>query len=82
MRSAPPNPHPPTLPPAQQDQPVQKGPAYARFVVESPQQDEAIINTGGAVRVRLASTPAIGGGHVVALYLDGAPVTDFNPTRP
>lgn len=66
-------------PPAQQDQPVQKGPAYARFVVESPQQDEAIINTGGAVRVRLASTPGIGGGDVVALYLDGAPVTDFNP---
>lgn len=66
-------------PPAQQDSPVQKGPAYARFVVESPQQDESIVNTGGAVRVRLASTPAISGGDLVALYLDGSPVADFNP---
>lgn len=51
-----------------------KGPAYARFVVESPQQDEAIINTGGKVTVRLASTPAIGGGQLISIYLDGARV--------
>jgi hypothetical protein len=53
---------------------------YSRFVVESPQQDEAIINTGGAVRVSLASTPALSSGHVVALYLDGTRVEDFAPT--
>lgn len=54
------------------DIPAQKGPAYARFVVESPQQDESIINTGGKLQVRLASTPAIGGGQEIAIYLDGA----------
>lgn len=53
------------------------GPAYSRFVVESPQQDESIVNTAGKVTVRLASTPALGGGHVVALYLDGARVEGF-----
>jgi hypothetical protein len=54
------------------DIPAQKGPAYVRFVVESPQQDESIINTGGKLQVRLASTPAIGGGQEIAIYLDGA----------
>ena len=67
-------------PPARQDTTTQKGPAYGRFVVESPQQDESIVNTGGAVRVSLASSPALGSGHVVALYLDGARVEDFAPT--
>lgn len=53
------------------------GPAYSRLVVESPQQDESIVNTGGKVTVRLASTPALAAGHVMALYLDGARVQDF-----
>lgn len=59
--------------------PANKGPAYGRFVVESPQQDEAIINTGGAVRVRLAMTPALDSSHSITLYLDGTPVGDFAP---
>jgi hypothetical protein len=53
------------------------GPAYSRLVIESPQQDESIINTGGKVVVRLASTPALAQDHVVTLYLDGAQVQDF-----
>lgn len=53
------------------------GPAYSRFVIESPQQDESIVNTGGKVSVRLATTPAISAGHNVSLYLDGARVEDF-----
>lgn len=55
------------------------GPPYARFVIESPQQDESIINTGGKVSVRLATTPAISAGHNVTLYLDGARVEDYPP---
>jgi hypothetical protein len=55
------------------------GPAYSRLVVESPQQDESVVNTGGKVTVRLATTPALAQNHVVALYLDGARVQDFPP---
>lgn len=62
--------------PAQQA-PVKKGPAYSRLAIESPQQDESIINTGGVVGVRLAISPQIESAHVVALYLDGARVEDF-----
>lgn len=62
------------------DIPAQKGPLYARFVVESPQQDASIINTGGKVQVRLASTPAIGGGQAIAIYLDGARVEGLSPS--
>src|SRR5690606_16493545 len=36
----------PTYSPPQEEV-TTKGPVYSRFVVESPQQDEAIINTGG-----------------------------------
>jgi hypothetical protein len=71
-------PAPSYSPPARQDDvPVQKGPAYARFVIESPQQDETIINTGGVVRVSLAATPALDSQHVVTLFLDGSRVQDF-----
>lgn len=70
----------PSYSPPAQNTPARTGPAYSRFVIESPQQDASIINTGGVVRVSLASTPALSGGHVVALYLDGAPVSDFSPT--
>lgn len=55
------------------------GPAYSRLVVESPQQDESIINTGGKVTVRLASTPALAQDHIVTLYMDGARVEGFPP---
>ena len=55
------------------------GPAYSRLAVESPQQDESIINTGGKVTVRLAMSPALAHGHIVSLYLDGARVEDFPP---
>lgn len=73
-------PPPPTYaPPARQDV-TPKAPVYSRFVVASPQQDEAIINTGGVVRVSLAATPAISSEHVVSLYLDGAPVPEFGGT--
>ncbi|MBL8265717.1 DUF4124 domain-containing protein [Steroidobacter sp.] len=78
-RSANPAPAPtPPAPPPQQ--PTSKGPAYSRFVVESPQQDQAFINTAGVVRVQLAASPAIDAEHMVALFLDGAPVADFNST--
>ena len=64
-------------PPAPPD-PVKKGPAYSRFVVESPQQDEAFINTAGVVTVRLASSPPIDSSHQVSLYLDGSLVPGAN----
>jgi hypothetical protein len=68
----------PAAPPAQQPQePEQKGPAYSRFVIESPRQDEAIINTGGQVQVRLATEPALSNEHTVSLYLDGQPAAGF-----
>lgn len=73
-------PAPTYSPPAQQDTTARKGPPYSRFVVDSPQQDEAIINTGGVVRVSLASTPAIATGHLITLYLDGGAVEDASPT--
>lgn len=60
--------------PQTQDTAPQKGPTYSRFVIESPRQDEAILNTGGTVQVRLAATPAIGAGQVISVYLDGARV--------
>jgi hypothetical protein len=56
------------------------GPAYSRFVITSPQQDEAIINTGGVVRVEVAATPALDAGHRITYYLDGAQVPDANPS--
>lgn len=55
------------------------GPAYSRLAVESPAQDESVINTGGKVTVRLALTPALAQDHVVALFLDGSRVEDFPP---
>ena len=56
------------------------GPAYARLAVESPQQDESIVNTGGKVVVRLATSPALAQDHVVSLFLDGAKVEGFPPS--
>jgi hypothetical protein len=64
--------------PSPASEPVQKGPAYVRFVVERPQPDEAVINTGGRVSVRLAATPAIQNGMSIALFLDGARVEDYS----
>jgi hypothetical protein len=71
-------PAPTYSPPAQSSDVNAKGPVYSRFAIESPQQDEAIINTGGVVRVSVASTPAISNEHVVSLYLDGSLVPNFN----
>ena len=70
-------PAPTYTPPASESRPT--GPAYSRLAVESPQQDESIVNAGGKVTVRLAATPAIAPGHIVALYFDGARVEDFPP---
>lgn len=56
------------------------GPAYSRLAVESPQQDESIVNSGGKVTVRLAATPSISPAHIVTLYLDGARVEGFPPS--
>lgn len=70
---------PAATPPSTNDTRSQRGPAYSRFVIESPQQDEAIINTGGKVTVRLAATPALAPGHNVTLYMNGARVEDFPP---
>ncbi|HEY0684456.1 MAG TPA: DUF4124 domain-containing protein [Steroidobacter sp.] len=67
----------PSYTPPPPPEPVKKGPAYSRFVVESPQQDETFVNTAGVVSVRLASSPPLDGNHLVSLYLDGAPVKDF-----
>jgi hypothetical protein len=55
------------------------GPAYSRLVVESPQPDESVINAGGKVTVRLASTPALAQDHIVTVYIDGARVEGFPP---
>jgi hypothetical protein len=70
---------PPSYTPSTPQQPTNPGPAYSRFVVVSPQQDQSFINTGGSVTVSLASTPAINSNHTVTLYLDGAPVSGFSP---
>jgi hypothetical protein len=70
---------PPSYTPSAPEQPRAKaGPAYSRFAIASPQQDEAIINTGGKVTVQIAATPSIDPRHSLVLYLDGAPVSDFN----
>lgn len=74
------SPPPAYTPSAPQAEPTKAGPAYSRFVIASPQQDEAIINTGGKVTVQVAATPAIDAKHSVALYLDGAPVSGFDGT--
>jgi hypothetical protein len=74
------SPPPAYTPSAPQETKEQAGPAYSRFVIASPQQDEAIINTGGQVTVQIAATPAIDSKHSVALYLDGSPVSDFQGT--
>ncbi|WP_157994212.1 DUF4124 domain-containing protein [Peristeroidobacter agariperforans] len=72
---------PPTYAPsAPQETQAKAGPAYSRFVIVSPQQDQSIVNTGGNVTVQLAVSPSMSRGHSVALYLDGAPVSDFNPS--
>lgn len=68
-----------TPPPPRATTPTQTGPVYSRFVIASPQQDEAIINTGGVVRVELASTPALDSGHRITFYLDGSEVQGANP---
>ncbi|WP_161965970.1 DUF4124 domain-containing protein [Steroidobacter cummioxidans] len=73
------SPPPSYTPSAPQEPKAKPGPAYTRFVIASPQQDQAIINTGGKVTVQLSATPAVGPGHTVALYLDGAPVSEFGP---
>jgi hypothetical protein len=73
-------PPPVYTPSTPQESQAKAGPAYSRFVIESPQQDQSIVNTGGKVTVQVGTTPALGAGHSVALYLDGAPVSDFNPT--
>lgn len=72
-------PAPSYTPPTPQE-PAKAGPVYSRFVVESPQQDQSFINTGGKVTVQLAATPALADSHTVALYLDGSRVSDFAPT--
>ncbi|GFE78341.1 hypothetical protein GCM10011487_03410 [Steroidobacter agaridevorans] len=72
------SPPPAYAPSAPQETPVKAGPAYSRFVIVNPQQDQAIINTGGTVTVQLAATPSIDARHTVALYLDGAPVAGFS----
>ncbi len=61
-------------------QPTRSGPAYSRFVVVSPQQDQSFVNSGGNITVQLAAEPALDGNHKVALYLDGAPVSGFSPS--
>jgi hypothetical protein len=77
--SRPASPPPYYAPSAPQETKAKAGPAYSRFVIVNPQQDQSIINTGGKVTVQLAMTPSIDAGHTVTLYLDGAPVSDFNP---
>lgn len=72
------SPAPPSYTPSEpQDSRAKAGPPYSRFVISSPQQDQAIINTGGQVSVQISATPSISAGHSVMLYLDGAPVSDF-----
>ena len=66
-------------PPTEEETARARGPAYSRLVVESPQPDESVVNSGGKVTVRLATTPALAGDHIVTLYLDGARVEDFPP---
>jgi hypothetical protein len=81
LNSAPPSssePAPTSTPPASATT-TPSGPAYSRLVVESPQQDESVVNSGGKVTVRLASTPALAPEHVVNLYLDGARVNGVSP---
>jgi hypothetical protein len=74
-------PAPVYTPPSQSaDRPTQQGPAYSRFVFEQPQQDESVINTGGNLRISLASSPALLPGHSITVYLDGGKIEDFPPS--
>jgi hypothetical protein len=72
-------PAPSYSPSAPQEPQAKAGPPYSRFVVESPQQDQAFVNSGGKVTVQLAATPSISQFHTVVLYLDGSPVQGFGP---
>ena len=46
-------------------------PAYTRFDVISPGQQETLWNTGGSINVEVAVTPSLQVGHRLALLLDG-----------
>src|SRR5688572_18377865 len=45
------SPSPTYTPSAPQETKPDAGPAYSRFVIVSPQQDQSIVNTGGTVTV-------------------------------
>ena len=73
-RSSSPSTPPPAVsspPPQTQTAPARRGPAYSRFVIESPQPDESIVNTGGKVSVRISSTPSLSDDVSLEVFLDG-----------
>lgn len=47
------------------------GPAYRDFEIWKPQNNDAVINTGGVVTVNIRVNPSPQDGHTVHLYLDG-----------
>lgn len=51
-------------------------PLYREIEVWRPSQDEAIINTGGVVPVRVRLDPQLRPRHTLAIYLDGRRVDD------
>lgn len=52
-------------------------PDYRTLEIINPRDDEAIINTGGRVTVRIRHEPGLQPGHTVHLYLDGRLVEGF-----
>lgn len=63
----------PTPQPAGVEEPT---PDYRNFEIWKPAQDEAIVNTAGAVSVRVRLDPGLAGTHAIYLYLDGKRIDD------
>lgn len=63
--------------PTAQEPVTPAGPAYPTFEIRRPQNDEAVINTGGVVVVDIGVEPRVLGGHILNLYLDGNRVTGY-----
>ncbi len=52
---------------------------YRDFEIWKPAEQESVVNTGGAVDVRVRLEPSLQDGHSIYLYLDGRLVEGFPP---
>lgn len=54
--------------------------SYREFVIWKPADGDSVVNTGGALEVRMRLDPSLQRGHSIYLYLDGRLIEDFPPT--